>query len=348
MVRKQLETQSKTQRAHTIVGHVVDYFEVPDGGFYVIYTIHPQWTDVIWMITEGKSSGLSMTHYPLNNKKKNVMPYEVSLCFEPARPHCYSIVGSPTLLGALNYKRRLISGSIGDWSESLARPTKVPIMTDKMETEVAPPAAAPTPIEAALSSIPDEGQRALVAARLADMMKHVDAKEKDVAKMEAEKAKLAEELAAASKNSFNAKTQADLLKAQLQTVTSTLGEDMCQKFQLDPAVTDKAIDSRDFAQLAMVTDRALMACSRVMMLGDSGSSRKRGGSALTPDLAARIEETTGQTMEVAAPAAAAAAPAMDTGLKAASAADMSPDDYLRRAMQSTARSFRGTPVGHYE
>ncbi len=344
MVRNQLKVQSKTQRDHTIVGHVVDYFEVPNGGFYVIYSIHPQWNEVIWMITEGKSSGLSMTHYPLNTKRKNVMPYEVSLCFEPARPHCYSIVGSPTLLGLLNYKRRLISGSIGDWSESLARPSKVPIMADKMETEVAPPAAAPTPIEAALASIPDEGQRALVAARLTDMMKHVDAKEKDVAAMEAEKAKLEADLAAASKNSFNAQTQTELLKAQLQTVTATLGDDLCRTFNLAPEVTDKAINSGDFSQLAMVTDRALMACSRKMMLGtDSDSSRKRGGSTMTPDIAARIEETTGQ-MEVAPPAAAAEVPE----LKAASAGQMSPDDYLARAMASTARSFRGTPVGNYE
>lgn len=350
MVMAQLKKQSKTEYTHTIVGHVVDFFEVPHGGFYVVYHIHPQWKSVIWMITEGKSAGLSMTHFPLKNGGSDIMPYEVSLCFEPARPHCYTIVGSPTLLGVLAYKRKLVSCAIGDQSESLTRPTRVPIMSE-METEKAPTT---TPIEDALSSIADEGKRALVAARLTDMMKHVDATEREHAKMQADKEKLESELAAASKQTTNARVQTELLKAQLSNVTAGLGADRVKRYNITPEVTSAAIDSRDYDQLAQVTERTLMACSRLMMEQaevTSPSKRPAENGQLDPTMAARIE-TIATPAAPAAPAAAAAAPAAmeETGLTAASAgvagsAEMTPDDYLARAMASTARSFRGHPVG---
>ena len=154
-VVKGAERQAKENPKHTIVGHVVDYFEVPAGGFYVIYQIHPQWPTVQWMITSGQSAGLSMTHCEVGN---GIMPYEVSLCFEPARPHCYTVVGCATLLGVLAYKRRLLLGSIGDHSSTLARPLTVEIMADTMETETRDPltskrrSAQWTPSNARLSS----------------------------------------------------------------------------------------------------------------------------------------------------------------------------------------------------
>ena len=49
-VKARLEKQAKCNPKHTIVGHVVDYFEVRDGGFYVVYQIHQQWPTVQWMM----------------------------------------------------------------------------------------------------------------------------------------------------------------------------------------------------------------------------------------------------------------------------------------------------------
>ena len=38
----------------TIVGRVLEYFEVPDGGFYIIYAIDDKYPTVKWMIDNGK------------------------------------------------------------------------------------------------------------------------------------------------------------------------------------------------------------------------------------------------------------------------------------------------------
>lgn len=322
-VKARLERQAKANPKHTIVGHVVDYFEVPTGGFYVIYQIHPQWPTVQWMITSGQSAGLSMTHCEVGN---GIMPYEVSLCFEPARPHCYTVVGCATLLGVLAYKRRLLLGSIGDHSSTLARPLTVEIMADTMETETRDP----TPIEAALATIGDESQRDVIKQRLAAMMKHIDQKDSEVASLN-------NKLTAASKQNDNARIQTELLKSQLQNVTAGLGEERCKRYNLDTTVTDKAIESRDYDQLAQVTERALMACSRLLMeqsekTSESSSKRESTDGQLVPEMAARIEETVAPALTAAS--AASAAPAKE----------LSPDDYLARAMAATAQSFRGTPL----
>lgn len=318
VVKARLERQAKENPKHTIVGHVVDYFEVPDGGFYVIYQIHPQWTSVRWMITHGKSAGLSMTHCEVGD---GVMPYEVSLCFEPARPHCYTVVGSATLLGVLAYKRRLILGTIGDHSSTLERPTTVSIMADNMETETRDP----TPIEAALSTM-DPEQRKVVEHRLAEMMKFVDRKSEEVNE-------LSSKLTAASKQNDNSRIQTELLKSQLQNVTAGLGDERCKRYNLVSDVTDKAIESGDYHQLAQVTERALMACSRLLMEQSEKTStpvakRESTDGQLVPEMAARIEQTVSPELTAAS---ATAAPAKE----------MSPDDYLARAMAATARSFRG-------
>lgn len=323
-VKARLEKQAKSNPKHTIVGHVVDYFEVPNGGFYVVYHIYHQWPTVQWMITSGQSAGLSMTHCDVGN---SIMPYEVSLCFEPARPHCYTIVGSHSLLGVLAYKRKLVSGNIQDYSTTLERPLSIKIMTDA-ESAMAVEGREPTPIESALSELPEEKQK-IVKARLAAMMQLVD-------KRDGENAKLKEDLVAASKQNDNNRVQTELLKSQLQNVTAGLGKERCERYNLAPDVTDKAIESRDYDQLAQVTERALMACSRLLMEQSEKTSapvakREASEGQLVPEVAARIEETVAPTLTAAS---ATAAPDKE----------LSPDDYLARAMAATAQSFRGTPL----
>ena len=308
------------------MGHVVDYFEVPNGGFYVIYQIHSQWPTVQWMITSGQSAGLSMTHC---NVGDGIMPYEVSLCFEPARPHCYTVVGSLSLLEVIAYKRKLVLGSISDHSSTLHRPLSVDIMADTMETETKNPM---TPIEEALATMEPE-KRKMVEQRLAGLMKHIDQKDSEVTELN-------NKLTAASKQNDNARIQTELLKSQLQNVTAGLGEERCKRYNLVSDVTDKAIESRDYDQLAQVTERALMACSRLLMeqsekTSASSSKRESTDGQLVPEMAARIEETLAPEL-TAASAASAPAPAP--------AKEMSPDDYLARAMAETARSFRGSPL----
>lgn len=51
----QVEGKLKASKSldETIVGRVLEYFEVPDGGFYIIYTISEKYPAVKWMIDNG-------------------------------------------------------------------------------------------------------------------------------------------------------------------------------------------------------------------------------------------------------------------------------------------------------
>merc|ERR1711982_113116 len=100
------------------------------------------------------------------------------------------------------------------------------------------------------------------------------------------------------------------------------------RYNLAPDVTDIAIESRDYDQLAQVTERALMACSRLLMEQSEKTSapvakREAGEGQLVPEVAARIEETVAPTLTAAS---ATAAPDKE----------LSPDDSLARAMAATA------------
>jgi len=155
-----LKIQSEKDAKQSIFGEVVDFFEVPGGGFYIIYEIYDDWKSVIFMIENALACGLSLTHYELQRSKR-IVPYEVSLCYEPARPHCYTLVGSSSLQQVLNYKRSLMTGHIRDQSTKLTR-HKVPIMADSAPEIVA---ASKTPVAQALDTIPDEKVREVLASR---------------------------------------------------------------------------------------------------------------------------------------------------------------------------------------
>lgn len=345
MIQSQLNHQSKVDPTHTAVGRVVDYFGVPNGGFYIIYKMDDDLKDVEWMIINGAASGLSLTH--VENPRKQIIPYEVSLCFKPRRPHCYSVAGFTSLQGALSYKRRLETGVIGDWSTTLERPTQVPIMAD-METETPQPkAASKTPLESAIGTIPEENRK-LIESRMAELMRYADEAEKKQVELEGKNTELSAKLAVASQAEINREVEANMLKTQLDLVTQAMGAERCSRHQLEKSKTDPAIDSHSYDNVVAMSARALKACSvtitdlREQLASKAApvaaSSRKRESEEMTSDMYAAIER---RTAPVEVEPAAAAAPV------AASAAAANPNDpreLLRRAMANTARSFRGTAM----
>jgi len=323
-----LKLQAERDPKHAILGEIVDFFEVPSGGFYIVYKIPDELDSIVFMIINGLACGLSLTHYELNHTG-NIMPYEVSLCYEPARPHCYTIVGSSSLQRVLNYKRSLMTGRIPDPSLTLKR-QKVYIMSEAPELV----AASKSPVEEALSTIPDENARKILAERMGDLMRMVDTTESKNVNLTADNKALNEKLSAASAFNFNAEAQAQLLKSQLDLLTTSLGVEKCKKFGLSNDVTHAAIDSGDYNQLARLMDRTLVACSRQFMemsaQPEAPSPMKRAAAEqITPQTAAVVEEVAEELTAASAPVAAPA---------------MTPEDYLARAMASTARSFRGTRV----
>ena len=51
----QVEQKLKTSKEldETIVGRVLEYFEVPNGGFYIVFTIYDKYPMVKWMVESG-------------------------------------------------------------------------------------------------------------------------------------------------------------------------------------------------------------------------------------------------------------------------------------------------------
>jgi len=87
-VWKELNDIAKTKDVRSSsVGEVIDYWESPNGSWWCTFCIDAvKWEGIIWMIEKTFLRGLSLTHMVHN---ENLIPYEVSLCFEPARPGCY-------------------------------------------------------------------------------------------------------------------------------------------------------------------------------------------------------------------------------------------------------------------
>lgn len=332
MVKEQLKLQSETNPTHTILGRVIDYFEVPDGGFYIIYSIDDQFDYIRDLIWSGMSAGLSLTTSPIN--ESTVMPYEVSLCHDPKRPNCYTMSSFESLDDALRYKRALISGDIPDASEQLQRPSRVPyiIMTDK-DPKLTVASANSNPYMSALEAIPDEASRKLLATRFVDMSKAEMEQQQRITELEQQKGKLEEDLTIASKNSVNEKVKANMLQAQFDVIRARLGEKACKDYHLEHQVVEKAIGGRDYDELAIVTERALMACSRTFtdIITKDSEEKRSAPQQLTPDMVNDIEQAYLGTPN----------DAMQTELTVASnaARPMSDEDHLRRAMANTRERF---------
>jgi hypothetical protein len=339
--------KESTDSQHIIVGHVLDYFEVPNGGFYVLYQIHAAWESIEWMVINGAAAGLSMTHFPLDKGGTDIIPYEVSLCFEPARPHCYTVVGSPGIQPVLDYKRRLISGDIPDGSDTIERPLQVTIMAD-METEqvVSTTPAENTPIESAIGSIPDESQRKIVMARLASMQRFAEEAELTAEKVRKENGSLQTKLSQASQGHDNEKMHADLLKNQLAIITASIGADKVATYHTQTEPIHKQIDDKNFTGVINSFERVLCAANRqIMELQESkgivpaqSAQKRTAGDQLTPGLVEKIEERA--AMDATTPAAE---------LKAASGTSQrvplfETHEVLRRAMSRTGETFRGTQM----
>jgi len=67
------------------------------------------------MIEHGYTKGLSLTHLQLNAEDRlSIIPLEVSLCSEPARPFCYVYYYNLDQIRTQAYKRNILSSVIPD------------------------------------------------------------------------------------------------------------------------------------------------------------------------------------------------------------------------------------------
>lgn len=112
-VQDELRQLENDHGKYVIGGEVIDYFGVPDGGYYAIFNIHN--SVLLELIHRGEATGLSLTHSIIEGVAH---PYELTLCVLPRRHRAF-IYATGTLVSLLRYKGDLLSGRIPE-------PTMVP------------------------------------------------------------------------------------------------------------------------------------------------------------------------------------------------------------------------------
>ena len=147
------------------------------------------------LVRSGFMTGLSLSTVTTDG---GLVPVEVSLTKEPARPHSYIVFSSSERGRVTDYLRRIEQGTMRDHSGSLKRPTRIMAASaEQMAVETAAPVAeqketvaccfaeqkeTPAKLTAedlltAVQSIPDSAARDLVLASLDRMGKTAQAKE---------------------------------------------------------------------------------------------------------------------------------------------------------------------------
>jgi len=167
------------------VGTVVEARLIePNGGLYVIAEMNASLDGVSSLVRSGFMTGLSLSTVTTDD---GLVPVEVSLTKEPARPHSYIVFSSSERGRVTDYLRRIEQGTMRDHSGSLKRPTRIMAASaEQMAVETAAPVAeqkeTPAKLTAedlltAVQSIPDSAARDLVLASLDRMGKTAQAKE---------------------------------------------------------------------------------------------------------------------------------------------------------------------------
>lgn len=193
-VESSLNRLAEKDSKNAIVGRVVDAWQTTSGALYGAYQIDPDLTGVRHLVESGMLLGVSLTHMLSPNEAKGdaIVPYELTvrtqcecppfasltnpwsqLCGEPARSGAYTFLADQ-LVAIQQYKRELLTGRRRDIASPGFHPTRI-MTVDQKDAEMAD--AAKTPIEAAFDSISDEQTRSVIANRLTEMVKKLDAEQ---------------------------------------------------------------------------------------------------------------------------------------------------------------------------
>lgn len=155
-----LTAMAEEHPIYTIAGRIVDYFGVPNGGYYIVFYV----TDPVMtkMIMNRWTSSLSMTHHKVP-EVDFIEPYEVTLCAVPRRFGSFVFV-TGTLEAMTMYKSWLISGYVQE---------------PKMASEAPPVASVATPsFEEAVRGLPPTIAGVVAAGIEREMMARRDAEAK--------------------------------------------------------------------------------------------------------------------------------------------------------------------------
>ena len=335
------------------IGQVVDYWESPNGSWWCTFYISAsKWEGVVWMVEKLFLRGLSLTHMI---HSENIVPYEVSLCFEPARPGCYVYFLHVDLFRVDEYKRDVMSKSIREPITQNHTPAVV-IMSNKSEdptamdttsTEITTPVVQKPLIEQAMEGLPEE-HRSIIAARLSEMCKRTDdaLAAKKTAEEERDIAKKAKEIAIIQAK--NGEVNVGMLKSQLDIMRDNLGQELISNYHITAEHCAPLLESNDPNDVRRVVDRVLLAANAKMMMASQNANsissssssanddvilnKKRKPESQQPDTNFKVPQTahiTGGTPMVAASKKKVVTKQSDI------VTTSSPEDILRRALADT-------------
>lgn len=238
--------------------HGFPAYQGPNGWFYIAAVIPTEFPSVEFMIKKGALRGLSLTHIDGPNT-----PLEVSLCHEPARPGCHIKLISERLKQAVSYKRLLMQGV-----------TEPKVFETIM-------AAEKTMLETVLDELPED-KRAIVAARMAEMVEQCDKQKARADEAEKAHASEAEKLVAATEKLKKAESQADanvgLLKQQVEILMQNLDAATIDNFAVQAERCTPLLESDDPNAIRRTVDRLLCAANHTLMQRKASlvtASRKR-------------------------------------------------------------------------
>jgi len=212
-VQAEIRQLEGTHGKYVIGGQVINYFGVPDGGYYAIFEIdNPM---VLSLIDKGEATGLSLTHSVLNGV---VHPYELTLCVLPRRHRAF-IYATGTLVSLMRYKGDLVSGRIRE-------PTMIPAVENV------------DAFDEAMKTVPD-AVATVIAAKLETFAKMREEAEKArLAAFEraaqAEKA-LAETATTHKQELMDTKTQTQMMQSYIQDMRSLIDPAIASAYTLDAA-----------------------------------------------------------------------------------------------------------------
>lgn len=302
--------ETSKDASHRTLGYVTDVFEAHDGGFWaVLYIDFANKSGLYQLIQSGMLQSVSLTHM-VNKDSSNIVPLEIALVGNPARPGCRIRFASKSALNMQLYKASIIAGTTSTMSVVAASNTMMEV--DK--------GAEPT-CENVLNSM-TPANRQIIAAKLAYLVQCMD-------KQKAELVAANERLAS---KSYDQETDNALLKSQLSQLWSAMDETAKQNLAV-PSVDalSKSLSSNNASEMRQTFLKTIMCCNQSMMLRDLQSQKLDDKLAEPATKRAKVAEPAAESVLVTASKTAE----KEGTYNAPPQESVSPEEALRRALTET-------------
>lgn len=240
--------QRLPNKAHTVLGHVVDTFRAADGGYWATLKVPLEnMPKLRQSIMTGVLGSVSLTH---THTARGFMPLEIALVTRPARPGSHIRLVTPCPVDLCAYKGRVVAGTIRTMATAGPPGTTVPATST------------PPSIHDALANL-SAAERAVVQSRLQYLVSCMD---KSQAQLIAAN-KAAADAETRAQSTAHAKTDNALMEAQLMQLVAGLNPDARKNLGVgDIEALTTAFASENPHVLQNAALRTIMCCNQSMMM----------------------------------------------------------------------------------